>query len=133
MNTVTGRLREKRLAPLIRERSRAYESVAADIQSYQLTVLNRLWANIQVEVPYYKKLLQSGTVPTEITCWDDFASFPILTRSSLQEDAAGYVDRSQKIVGWSVTGGSTGTPFRSPHWASEKQTHSIIAWLGRGL
>ena len=110
MNKFTARMREKRLTPSIQESGLVYRSEIADIQSYQLTKFNRLWADFQKNVPYYQKLVQSGSVPPEIRCWNDFAKIPILSRSSIQEDVEKYIDHLQEIVGWSTTGGST-EPF----------------------
>ncbi len=133
MKTIAAKIREKQLAPYIENINLIYRSGIIDIQGYQLTKFNQLWTDIQKNVPYYRELVRAGLAPTEVKCWDDFSRFPILTRASIQKDNTNYIDHSHEIAGWSVTGGSTGTPFRSPHWVSEKQTFTPIAWLGRGF
>lgn len=132
MKTLPSRIREQRLAPAIRNHARVYEAGIADIQSYQLTRFNDLWVDIQRNIPFYRKLVQDGIVPTEIKHWGDFACFPILTRASVQEDTNQYIDPTGVIAGWTTTGGSTGTPFRIPYWASEAQAPMLNSWLGRG-
>ena len=131
MKTIPARIREKRLAPSIQEFGLVYKSGIADVQSYQLDKFNRLWTNIQRNIPYYQELVQSGFVPTEVRNWHDFAKFPIQTRASIQEDVTRFIDHSQEIAGWSVTGGSTGTPIRVPYCMSNTKAPMFSAWLGR--
>jgi phenylacetate-CoA ligase len=92
-----------------------------------------LWTDIQRNVSHYKRLVQSEGAPTEVKCWNDFVNIPILTRSLLQDDVNKYIDHTKKIIGWSTTGGSTGTPFRIPYGLSESKLLRLNAWLGRGF
>lgn len=131
MKTIPARIRERRLSQAIREHGFVYQSGVADIQSHQLRKFNRLWVDIQRNVPYFRELVQGSTLPSTITDWDDFARLPCLTRPSFQVDATKFIDPSQNIVGWSTTGGSTGTPFRSPYTPLESQFIMTNAWLGR--
>lgn len=131
MKTIASRIREKQFAPIIRDSNIVYQSEIANIEEYQLIKFNQLWIEIQKNIQYYHELVSTGAIPMEIKCWDDFANFPVLTRETIQKGVENYIDPSHKITGWSVTGGSTGTPFRLPYGKSEKQTIEPVAWLGR--
>lgn len=131
MKPLVARIRQKRLAPVIQASKLVYQSATDSIQGYQLETFGGLWADIQRNVPHYQGLVQSGAAPAEIRDWDDFARLPILTRSSIQNDVARLIDRSQKIVGWSTTGGSTASPMRVPIGSLESQALAPLPWLGR--
>jgi phenylacetate-coenzyme A ligase PaaK-like adenylate-forming protein len=131
MMTIPAKIRKSQLRSSVEACGRIYRSEVADIQGYQLEKLNALWHDIQRNVPYYRELVRSNFLPSELQGWTDFEKFPVLTRTSLQEDATRYIDTSQKIVGWTTTGGSTGTPFRIPYSSLESRTMMANAWLGR--
>ena len=131
MTTIAAKIRKKRLNLIIRKERLVYESRITDIQGYQLAKFNKLWVGIHQSIPYYRDLVHSGIVPATINTWDDFATFPILTRVSLQNNVTSYIDPSQNVTGWSLTGGSTGTPIRVPYRSSEKQLLMPNTWLGR--
>jgi phenylacetate-CoA ligase len=131
LKTISSIIREKKLIPVLRDCSHIYKAGIVDIQSYQLNKFNRLWSDIQKNVPYYQDLVRSGAVPTTINSWDNFTKIPVLTRSAIQENDTRFIDLSQKLVGWSTTGGSTGTPFRVPLGSTENNFRMNNAWLGR--
>ena len=132
MKTIASIIREKQLNPVIQNRGLVYESeIRNNVQNYQLAKFNRLWADIQRHIPYYQGMVRDGIVRGEINSWEDFTRFPILSRISIQKDVTKYIDHSHRIAGWSVTGGSTGTPIRIPYWSSIHKTVMPLAWLGR--
>lgn len=133
MKTITAKVREYKLNPILQNHKLVYETHCFNICNYQLSKFNRLWTDLQRNIPYYQQLVQNGSVPAEIICWDDFANFPNLTRASIQEDVTKFIDYSQEIAGWATTGGSTGTPFRVPYWSSDAQAPMLNSWLGRGF
>jgi phenylacetate-CoA ligase len=133
MKTLAAKIRERRIKPMVRQAGLVYDTDGVDIPGHQLTKFDTLWTEIQQHVPFYQNLVQSGKFPKAINTWDDFAHFPIVTREAIQENVTQYINQLQKIAGWSLTGGSTGTPFRTPYGPTEKQILMLSAWLGRGF
>lgn len=133
MRTISARIREELLDPLVEKSRLIYDAPNADIPRHQLNRFNALWFWIQRNVPYYRDLVQDGIVPSEINSVDDFERLPILTRTAMQEDVKRYIDNSHKITKWSTTGGSTGTPFSVPCSESEGRSLMPNPWMGRGF
>lgn len=133
MKTIAARIREMLLSSMLNESELTYEKSKENIPTHQLKKLNVLWSDIQCNVPHYREQVQDGAIPSKISSGDDFMQFPILTRASIQDNVAQYIDGSQRISNWSTTGGSTGTPFRVPHCPSEEHSLTPNAWIGRGF
>src|SRR5699024_1460344 len=86
------------------------------INNYQLIHFNRLWKDIQRNIPYYKELIENNNIPKEILTYDDFLQIPILDRVKARENIDYYSDLTQTPDNWITTGGSTGTPLKYPVW-----------------
>jgi phenylacetate-CoA ligase len=87
---------------------------AADLQTLQLTLLQKLIRHCYNSVPYYRKIMVEGGISVEsINTLEDIKQFPILTKKGVL--LAGDSIISTKYPRWlltkAFTGGTTGTPL----------------------
>lgn len=78
----------------------------------QLEAFRTIWTDAVDDVPYYSSLVSSGLAPRQIQSWDDLRGIPVLTRQAIQERPADFLRRSGPPDGFTITGGSTGSPVR---------------------
>lgn len=125
-------IRERNIKSKVIEEKNFYNSIRhEEILNYQLTKFNELWHGIQVNVPYYRKLVLNGEVPSNIKSWDDFNRLPILDRTFSKQHIDLLSDKSKSPDAWVTTGGSTGTPLKYPSWKSESLNYEPNVWFAR--
>lgn len=133
MSILSG-IREKKMRPKLNEEINFYNSTEiSKISNYQISKFNKLWQNIQVNVPFYKSLVSQKVVPKDILSFDDFKMFPIIDRSYVQENINKFTNSIKKPDTWVTTGGSTGTPLNYPSWKSETQEYESSVWYARNF
>lgn len=125
-------IRDKKIKPIISTERKLYNGTKGDKKAdYQLKKFNKLWANIQKNVPYYRNLVKQNTLPKKIKTWEDFSLLPIADRSYMKMNVKEFSDTSRKPDKWISTGGSTGTPLRYPEWKSETKYNEANTWYAR--
>jgi len=101
----------------------------------QLRLLQDVWRDCVVDVPYYERLVRDGRAPREIRGWDDFHAIPVLTRAILQKHGAQFRRRSGPADFCHSTAGSTGDPMTFGLWRTEKKPvrlMKLVPWIELG-
>src|SRR5699024_9303631 len=125
-------LRKKRMEPKLNSEHSFYNSDAKfNIGRYQIRTFNKLWQDIQLNVPFYANLVKKKEIPTQIYSFDDFEKLPILNREYVRENIDKLYDHSRKPDIWVRTGGSTGNPLMYPSWKNEKSNYEPNLWYAR--
>lgn len=125
-------LRDKKIKPLLSTEKKLYNGKNNQkISKYQLNKFNKLWKEIQKNVPYYNKLVKTSELPKKIKKWEDFMELPIGDRSFMRENVKEFSDTKKKPDRWINTGGSTGTPLNYPKWDSESKYNEANTWYAR--
>jgi len=90
-----------------------------EIRQRQLDKLHSLWNHAVSQVPYYRRLAQTGNIPKTIETFDDLTAIPLLTKEIIEHEAetllADNIPREQLRP--NATGGSTGAPLH--FWSDE--------------
>lgn len=133
MNILSS-LREKIIRPKLNEEIKFYNSTEqSQISNYQIRKFNKLWQDIQANVPFYKSLASKKDVPKNISSFDDFKKLPIICRSYVRDDIKKFTKTTKKPDTWVTTGGSTGTPLSYPSWKSESREYEPSVWYARNF
>lgn len=131
--TLVGRLRERRYAAEIDRARRAYErSADADVAALQLERLNETWDGIVAAVPFYRRLVREGRVPSRFRSLEEFSErVPETRRADVQAGLAERTSERRPPDFHRITGGSTSQPVQLPAWSSEHDVTRPDMWLGR--
>lgn len=122
------------MRPKVNEQIQFYNSTEiSEISDYQLTKFNKLWQNIQKNVPYYRQLIAKGEIPTTIKSWEDFNQLPIVDRAFVKKNIEEFTDNTREPDSWVTTGGSTGTPLKYPSWKTESRHYESNVWYARSF
>ncbi len=133
--TLVGRIRERVLAQAVASNSAFYavERSADERHAVQLASLNREWARITAQVPYYAELVSRAQAPA---CFESLEQFvdciPPTTRDAIHERGSEMTCPSPPPDFHRMTGGSTAQPVQLPAWNSERTRITPDTWLGRG-
>jgi phenylacetate-CoA ligase len=128
-------LRGLTLGSKVRRRAEFYSEPPPDAEREltQLGLLNREWARMRREVPFFEALaLKNGISEKFSSLQEFFDSAPITTKDMLQEDVQRFVSRSRKPDYVRRTGGTTAEPVHLPAWRSEVTHTTPDIWIGRG-
>ncbi len=91
-----------------------------EVRQRQIQKLNVLWQHAVTQVPYYRRLAETGNLPETIETFDDFAAIPLLTKKIIEREGenllADNIPREQ--LRSNATGGSSGTPLH--FWSDER-------------
>jgi phenylacetate-CoA ligase len=131
---IVRRLRARTLDPAVKQQSEFYDQSPspAEIRAWQLTKFNQVWSVVSKNVPFYEKLLRSGTAPQSFASWDEFRDgMPIIDRATVQSLADELQSRARRADFTRVTGGSTSQPVRLPAWRSELAVGNRDFWFAR--
>lgn len=104
---------------------------AKDRDAYQLKKLNEVWQHAVQNVPFYKMWQKTHNLPGTITSFEEFAKWPILKKSDLQQHADLLKWDPGKPIHWSVTGGATGEPLHFGTMPGQSQQISESLLLAR--
>lgn len=130
--TLIGKIRNAKMKPKVKKLNSFYRNTnTKQINNYQLIHFNRLWKDIQRNIPYYKELIENNNIPKEILTYDDFLQIPILDRVKARENIDYYSDLTQTPDNWITTGGSTGTPLKYPVWKNQDKIREGSSWYLR--
>lgn len=88
-----------------------YLSDAEALAAYQLEKLNETWADAVENVPFYKWWKERHGLPDRIGSLEEYAKWPVLTKSDLQQHAELTRRKTDRKFHESVTGGATGEPL----------------------
>lgn len=80
------------------------------ISDLQLQKLKEVWRASQA-IPYYQQLVKEGSVPRELSTWQDLQSIPILTRQIIQDSPEKFIRPQSPPDAFAKTAGSVGTPI----------------------
>jgi len=126
------KIRERLMASRLNDEVEFYKTITdAQISQYHLNEFGKIWAELQQNIPYYKKLVEQELVPSTITSWDEFQKIPIKDRSYVKENIKYFSDSSRKPDKFVTTGGSTGTPLKYPSWKEEAHNYESNIWFAR--
>lgn len=101
---------------------------------YQLERLNKTWKEAVANIPFYAMWKQRHQLPDEITSFEEYAKWPILTKRDIQEYAKLFKRKTTKPVHWSVTGGATGEPLHFGTFRAQgKRTTAELLLARAGL
>lgn len=127
-------LREQKMKPKVNEEIEFYKKHSGTFMlDKQLEMFNVLWEDIQLNVPYYKNLVDRSELPQNITNMDDFRGLPILDREFATKHTEELTNHKKAPDLWSSTGGSTGNPFQFPKWNSENNYYEPAIWYVRSF
>ena len=125
-------LRDKKIEPLVLSDKNIHNGIYKNKKAeYQINKFNKLWQEIQNDVPYYNKLIKENKVPKKILQWDDFLQLPIADRTYMRVNTNEFIDTSKEIDHWSSTGGSTGNPLKFPKSKEEIKYNESNTWYSR--
>jgi phenylacetate-CoA ligase len=104
----------------------------SDRLGLQLQAFNRCWEEIQVGVPFYRRLVADGRAPRVFASWEEFtAVLPVTDRPFLYKHFSELADERRAPQYYRVTGGSTAAPIQLPAWKSELAAAGPDMWWGR--
>lgn len=88
------------------------------IRAYQYRELKRTIELAYGHIPFYRRhFARAGVTPADLTCLEDIAHFPFLTKTDIQEHlgemTANYIPAWRRLM--TTTGGSTTEPMRFWH------------------
>jgi phenylacetate-coenzyme A ligase PaaK-like adenylate-forming protein len=107
-------------------RRQAVPLSTTELVARQLRALQQTWVDATSDVPYYRRLVQSGRAPQRIESWPDVQRIPILTRHILQVQAAEFIRDSGQPQSFMKTAGSTGEPLRIGMNQAERDLMRIV-------
>jgi len=131
---IVRNVRAARLFKDIVERSRSYETVSDEsrIKELQLDCFNDNWRKTISEIPYYKRLVQQGRVPSRFQSWEEFIdTVPISNRATLKKETLSMQNPKKPADFFRITGGTTAEPVRLPAWHSETRFSRADMWYAR--
>jgi phenylacetate-CoA ligase len=119
-------MRLLRLLPRFREAYRALPAMEArekwsraEIETFQLGRLNRVWRHAAAHVPYYRRLAEDIALPPRFASLAEFrAAVPALSKNLVRDQPVDFLSERARPGGWDQTSGSTGTPLRV-YWSRE--------------
>lgn len=89
----------------------------AEIEAWQLERLNALWRDVAQQVPFYRELQRTKSLPEQFRSLDEFrGEMPLLNKSQVRAGGKQFLSHRRTTGAWRRTGGSTGQPtsfFRS--------------------
>jgi phenylacetate-CoA ligase len=102
------------------------------ILSDQLTLFRPCWIDVVRDVPYYRRLAETRSVPLDISSWEEFcATVPITEKTDVQREGKMFWNRIRKPDFFRTTGGSTAEPVQLPAWRSEAAQTEANEWMAR--
>ena len=132
--TWAGGIRAHKLAAALRERAAAYAATPerAAREAIQLETLNREWARILQDVPYYVEARQRLDLPGSFGSLEEFLDrVPPANREAVQRHGTEMTSHARLSEWVRMSGGSTAQPVRLPAWRSELQDTALDMWLAR--
>ncbi len=132
--TLAGRIRARGYRAALERRAaeEAAEVAAPERGAVQLELLNREWARVLSECPYFTRLREERGLPERFDSLADFAArVPPTTRSDVQAHGHEMASRSRAPDAVRMTGGSTSAPVQIPAWKSEARFVGPDMWVGR--
>lgn len=103
-----------------------------DLQQIQLNKLKLLLKHCQENVPYYQKTWQAiGFQWQDVSCLDDFAKLPVLTKDDIRTNYSQLIadNFSDKIL-TKATGGSTGQPLKFGFSVESNERRTAVMMRG---
>ncbi len=109
-----------------------------ELESIQLTRIQRLVKHAYDQVPFYRERYQrAGIRPEDVKTLEDFQAVPFLTREDVQNNLDALVAQNfpRRALYANETGGSTGQPMRffiegSFWWWNAANVFRVRAWHG---
>ncbi len=133
--TLVGALRARLYERKLREHAAAVGAVpsSAEREATQIEALNREWARVSAECPFYARLREERRLPRAFGSLGEFAErVPVASREAVQREGAGMASRARRADAVRMTGGSTSQPVRFPVWSSETAFTRYDRWVARG-
>jgi phenylacetate-coenzyme A ligase PaaK-like adenylate-forming protein len=133
--TLAGALRARLYERELRERRAAVAALPnpAEREAIQIEALNREWARVTSECPFYARLREGRRLPRAFASLGEFAErVPVTSREAVQREGAGMASRARRADAVRMTGGSTAQPLRFPAWSSETAFTRYDRWIARG-
>lgn len=97
-----------------------------DIEEFQLTKLNDLWAHAKRHVPHYRELSARLALPARFDSLEHFqVSVPILSKEELRSGSR-FLSEEATPGKWHRTGGSTGSPLDT-YWGRVAHRETLRA------
>lgn len=101
-------------------------------RSHQLELWNREWQRLVNNVPHYRDLFLSKSMPSRFSCWEEFIdTVPPTSRTIVKNHAKTMISNEHPPESMRITGGSTAEPIQIPAWNSETAFTRYDMWLGR--
>lgn len=107
------------------------------VDDLQLRKIQEVWNDATTNVPYYKKLVESGLAPQNISSLEQFCTeVPYLTRAILLKHREAFVRSDRPPDRVMQTGGSTGEPLQFGFWKGDDEaplTDALTARAANGM
>jgi len=108
---------------------------ADEIAALQLQKVAAAWEDCVKDIPYYQKLVASGSAPKAIRSWDEFRQIPILEKAYFRKNQADFIRVSGPPHHFMQTAGSTGIPMKFGVTADESKplrVAKLVLWIRNG-
>lgn len=128
------KFREQKMKPMLIDEINFYTNIDNNnIAEYQLKKFNKLWKNIQVNVPYYKNKVDNNELQPYFNNLSELSNLPVLDREFVTKHMHELTNDSREPDTWGTTGGSTGNPLQFPKWKSETVYCEPSVWYVRNF
>lgn len=122
------------------ENAKKYSDYLSDLSTsqildIQLSKFKLVWKDCISDVYYYKKLVEQGKAPKQISSWNDFYSIPILDRATFKQNEDKFYRLSSPPDSSTSTGGSTSEPVKFGQWQEESdclRVAKLVPWINLG-
>lgn len=103
-----------------------------EVDAYQLSALNKLWAIYTQSLPSVRDAVRAGKTPVHFCSFDEYVrTVQVYQRRHLASELKKFTFASPTPTSFRTTGGSTSEPISLPAWKSEFQHTAASQWLGR--
>lgn len=130
--TLIAHVRAMRYRGAIEAREASYAMSSQERNAWQLQQLNESWERTSAVVPYWRALVEAGSLPRQFQSLSEFAAqVPSTTKLMVQTQIDQLVDPNVPTDRVLVTGGSTGEPTSVPAGKAEVADSTVDRWMGR--